>query len=191
MSGLLENRDPEKVKGKLAYLRENFGDGKGKILEKRHRVLEPSQLPTWVKDAIFQHDVNGQSWRRICERKNKKPSGLQKWIGTPGAKKLRAAIAEVVGDPVGTVKLKAKMDSAWAYNESLKLYRICIEAGDRAEAGRLLRHFNDLSEVKTAAGPVVATQIVVNMGGGQSFSVEAPMGEATHEVVKAEIVEDE
>lgn len=173
--------DPEVVKGKLAALNARYPDG---IPPKRKRILQPSQLPNWVKDAILKHEIDGHSWRKIAEKKGKSLATLADWANTPGGRIMRKAVRDVVADPVATAKFLAQKDAVWVYTESVQHYRIAKEAGDHAEAGRMLRHFAEINNTKQQAGTSVTPIIQINLGQGASLSTETPMGDSTSEKIE-------
>lgn len=184
MSGFAENRSEEAKAANIARLR-SLPNYTTSSKHRRERILSPQQLPTWVKSAINMHEIDGHTWRQICKKKGKAEKTLATWLSCPGAKVLRKTIADVVADPVGTAKLLAQMDAVWVYRESAEHYRIAKEAGDHAEAGRMLRHFSELNNTKQSAGSSVTPVIQVNVT--TQLSTDRPTGDSSHEVIDADV----
>lgn len=150
------------------------------------------QIPSWVYLAIALHDAEGHSWAAAAKRQGKSKAVLEQYVRSPGAKAYRSKLKEIINDPVrvGRIALEAGA-VGWAV-EGKMLYEAAKSSGNLAEAGKMWRSVAEgIRLLEPQAADAAPLQVIVNMQGGQSFSADAPMGEATYEVVQAEIIRDE
>jgi hypothetical protein len=148
------------------------------------------RLPRWFRRAAHMKYALGMSWAQVAKRVGKAKTTLESLRSTPAGKKLRDAW-DVADDPVGTTKLVASLDAPWIYFELIEQLRACKKAGDRAEAGRITRALADISGLTVQkSGSVGPTVVQINIGNGQTFSTELPMGDSSSEIIKAEVIEE-
>jgi hypothetical protein len=190
MSSLGRKPDKDAANTRLAHLQWT-----GKLnLSAKERCKTPADLPIWVKKAAGMHDTLGMTWKKVCEQMKRNPNTLKEYISTEGMKQYRAAIRQVIDDPVAIARQVARHSAPGLLFELYEHLETAKLAGDMAEAGRTLRHLTDLADMAPPKnGPSNGPQIIqINLGsvGGTTISAEIPMGESSAEkVVDAEIIE--
>ena len=153
----------------------------------------PADLPTWVKAAIWKHDLQGKSWKQVANEIGRtSPQQLTKYVWSPGAKAYRAKLKEVIDDPSAAARFVASQDSAFWLAETYAHFEACKATGDLAEAGRTLRQMLKVAKVELPeanGGHTGPTLIQINMGNA-TYTTEIPQGESLAELVlPAEIIQ--
>jgi hypothetical protein len=175
--------------GVVTYRRKD----QGKTASQRCKTA--GDLPDWVKRALTYRVITGALWRDVALAFDRSPELLKRYAHTQGANEWSAFIREEANklrdDPQAWVKLAAAREAPFWFVRGYVHYLGAEKAGDRAEAGKMIRHMQEVTGVKQPVQQTSSPTVFNVTIQGQSFTVEAPTGSSSYTpVIQAEVIEN-
>jgi hypothetical protein len=148
---------------------------KYKVRDKKD-ILDPAELPGWVKTAIALSVFESMSYEKAAARFGRAGQTLQQWMVAPASKKWREELRELSNDPTATGRAIVGGSVGRAAATLIWCLEQAEEAGDYKEARQaandVLRGFN----VNTQQSDEIAKPTII---------INVPVGSATPEAVVA------
>lgn len=139
-------------------------------------ILDPAELPGWVKTAIALHVFESMSYEKAAARFGRVGQTLQQWMAAPASKKWREELRELSNDPTATGRAIVGGSVGRAAATLIWCLEQAEDAGDYKEARQaandVLRGFN----VNTQQSDKIAQPTII---------INVPVGSATPEAVVA------
>lgn len=180
---MLDNKDPTKgIEVMLERLREP------------EEITEFSDLPTWARLMVAQHDLMGLTWAEAARRCGKKNAGsIQFWNKTPAMRAWREEIKGISLDPRAVVERIINSSIAGVTMDYHAAYEKAVEVGDYKEVAKMSQDLLDrFGVVRKKDQPQGAVKIELSLGGGAALALSPPQVESKHEKISEadfEIVE--
>ena len=168
-----EENTAEKIRDRLARV--------GAKQRRPEDVAEIQGLPRWVRTALVYRIVHGMTFKQVAKKFNKSPKTLSWWGRSVGAKKWIARLREIADNPVELARATLESESYQITLDRLLCLQMLKDAGEYAEADKILRDIQDrIGPFKQARQDrVQEIRPVINL----TVYGEIPMGEAHHELV--------
>ncbi len=158
---------------------------------KEKDVVDPMDLPRWVKVAVARHDILGMTWKEAMDKSPRSLSTLNNYMKASACKTWRAAIQKIADDPLKLAQFLLRDSLTETSMDYLAVLDAARDIGDykemRLAAKDLLKTHELLKDErsnKDAGSPIV---VQVNLG---NMDPEIPTVKVEHiEVIEAEVEE--
>lgn len=187
-----EKRTPEQTAANIAKLRANFPKyGQNP----RQRCITPNDLPPWARRALFRHEYDKATWRSLAKEYGKGESTLRDYAASPGGKAYREIViarfqqdypdGTSLGDSTGMAAEMFRAAALGLASDYVAYLEVLKQAGMHAEVAKAMRDMLDRAGVTAKTGAPSQGQVVQININGNSFSLDMPTGESSHEKIEA------
>lgn len=190
--GTAPSEQPERQFKKRHHIKPGK-DYTGMSAYKRCKTM--ADLPPWAKQALWRRIAcPDETYTQTAALWKRRGRQLQVYAHTPGGKECREAALKILNDmedPVARARFMASLAAEPLTMQAFSILRMALDKNDLSEAAKQNRFLLEMIGVKQPDSKVVGPTVFNVTFGDTTFTLEAPMGDATHEkIIDAEIIDE-